>query len=133
MESLRARRNTPLGRPADDSVRRGHAKSSVEPRLGSLPQSPQSELTTLWREALETYPGEVTRRHLRDVARRVSADARAAGLRPEQLVVAIKESWAAHHDDAHPNPGRKLLQPMVTELISDCIEEFYRNPVSGAS
>jgi len=104
-----------------------------ESGLDRLPQSPQVELTMLWREALASFPTGVTRRHLCDVAKRVSADARAAGLRPEEMVVAIKESWAAHHDDLHPTRGRKLLQPMVTELITVCIEEFYRDSAAGAS
>ena len=103
---------------------------SAEPDPSSpverLPDTPQTELTSLWRHALSSYPNGVPRGELRDVAKRVSADARAAGLRSEELVVAIKASWAAHHDDAHPARGRKLLQPLVSELITVCIEEFYR-------
>ena len=94
--------------------------------MDKLPQNPQTELASLWREALASYPSGVSRRHLRDVAMRVSADARAAGLRSEELVVAIKESWAAHHDEVHPTSDRKQIQPIVTELITVCIEEFYR-------
>lgn len=92
-----------------------------------LPSSPRTELTTLWREALEAYPAAPSRRHLREVAKRVSSDARAVGLRSEELVVAIKESWASHLDQAHPTRGVKHLQPVVTELITACIEEFYRD------
>lgn len=40
--------------------------------------------------------------------------------------MAIKQSWATHHDDAHPTSNRKQLQPIVSELITVCIEEFYR-------
>lgn len=96
-----------------------------------LPTKPRTELTALWREALEAYPAAPSRRHLRDVAKRVSSDARAMGLRSEELVVAIKESWASHFDDAHPARGAKHLQPVVTELITACIEEFYREPPSS--
>lgn len=95
--------------------------------MEKLPNVPQAELTSLWQAALASYPSGVSRGHLRDVAKRVSAEARAAGLRSEELVVAIKESCAAHYDDVHPTRGHKHLQPLVSELITVCIEEFYRD------
>ena len=95
--------------------------------MEKLPNVPQAELASLWREASASYPSDVSRRRLRDVAKRLSADARAAGLRSEELVVAIKESCAAHHDDVDPSRGHKHLKPLVSELITVCIEEFYRD------
>jgi len=65
-------------------------------------------------------------------ARLLCADAHAAGLRAEQLVVALKRAWSVLPDarsDQHMRSGLELLDRAITL----CIAEFYALPAVTAA
>jgi hypothetical protein len=82
-------------------------------------------LAELWRQ-LQLDDRVVSSDELKAVARRVSAAARTAGWRPEELIVAVKQSWQAR--EHNPPSGTHRLHELLNEVISLCIDEFYGAP-----
>ena len=68
--------------------------------------------------------GYVLERHLRGLAGMVSEDAHRAGLRAEQMLVALKREWDAM-PDAQPASDRDACVDLRRRLITLCIDEFY--------
>ncbi len=60
---------------------------------------------------------------LRDAARAIAADAAERGLRGEELVIAFKQLWTSIPE---LSPMRRHSRPVVDELVTICIHEFYR-------
>lgn len=67
----------------------------------------------------------VPREQLRELASMVSREARTRALRPEQLVVAVKESWRRHPKlrDAY---SRHEALGTLADVVALCISEFFR-------
>jgi len=101
-------------------------------RSAVLPPSAETGLAELWQLVVEQRSAGLSREELRAVAREVSVAARGAAVQPEQLIVAVKQSWTAH-----PGLGRSELrhdaQWLLTELISLCICEFYRDDATAGA
>lgn len=60
---------------------------------------------------------------LRDATRALAADAAARGLRAEELVIAFKQLWTTIPE---LSPIRRHSRPVVDELVTLCIHEYYR-------
>ncbi|HKT09906.1 MAG TPA: hypothetical protein VJR24_18535 [Gemmatimonadaceae bacterium] len=90
-----------------------------------LPDEADRLLTELWRRLLTGDAKELSRREVTEFARPVCAIARAAGLLPEELIVAVKQSWNSRHE-LRPPTQRRRLEHILASVISACIEEFYR-------
>lgn len=86
----------------------------------SLPQEANAVLGGLWART-RADAGRIKRDQLRIIASRVSMSAREVGLQPEELIVAIKQSWL----DSRPRPPAEDRW-ILTETIALCIEEYYR-------
>ena len=59
---------------------------------------------------------------------RCAIDARHAGVRAEDLVVAIREAWHAQPNKSRRSPPREAL---LTDLINTALEAYYREQASG--
>ena len=90
-----------------------------------LPDDAEHLLTELWLRLLRSDAREPSRRELADFTRPVCAMARAAGLLPEELIVAVKKSWGSRHELRAP-AQRRRLEEVLTDVITACIDEFYR-------
>ena len=90
-----------------------------------LPDEAEQILTELWLRLLRSDAREPSRRELADFTRPVCAMARAAGLLPEELIVAVKKSWGSRHELRAP-AQRRRLEEVLTDVITACIDEFYR-------
>lgn len=68
--------------------------------------------------------GDQQPRLLADASRRLSSEARREGVKPEQLIVAVKQAWAEL-----PEARARRLTPahgaLLERLISLCITEYY--------
>lgn len=93
------------------------------PRM--LPDEAERLLAELWRRLLLSDARDLTRREVSEFARPVCAIARAAGLLPEELIVAVKKSWNTRHE-LRPPSHRRRLEDVLNSVISVCIDEFYR-------
>jgi hypothetical protein len=60
------------------------------------------------------------RRALRDLC----VDARANGVRIEQLVIAIKQGWSSLHSE-DPRPRAAGPDEMLNQVVTLCIDEYY--------
>jgi hypothetical protein len=80
-------------------------------------------LDELWRYAHASHERDISRELLRTVARHVSLDAHRLGLRSEELIISLKQSWRV--DERRRAGERQRLQWVLSEMISTCIEEFY--------
>ncbi|HEX6816371.1 MAG TPA: hypothetical protein VF102_11895 [Gemmatimonadaceae bacterium] len=101
----------------------------------ALPDEADRLLAELWRRLLTDDARELSRREMSDFARPVCAIARSAGLLPEELIVAVKQSWNSRHELRAPTQRRRL-EEVLSSVISACIEEFYRvdaRPTFGRS
>jgi len=65
---------------------------------------------------------------VRDAVRRLCADARRQGVRPEELVVLVKMTWRAHPQIS--GQPRNHASPPLEHIISMCIDEYFRDPVA---
>ena len=61
---------------------------------------------------------------LADLARMIAADARARGLRAEQMLVALKRDWPKLLERRRV-PGEAELSMLSERLVSFCIQEYY--------
>ena len=61
---------------------------------------------------------------LRVAASNASEDAHAAGMRVEQMLVAIKDDWAAH-PSVRRLPAGPARSEIASRFISLCIQEFF--------
>jgi hypothetical protein len=95
--------------------------------MALLPANADAALSTLWR-TVSSEPGRVTRKKLHDVAKEVGQVARAADFRPEELVVAIKDSWTSQNGELHRWNKRSSVERVVDDVISFAIEEFFATP-----
>lgn len=104
-------------------IRLFRAMAYTSPRM--LPEEAEKLLTELWRRLLMSDARDLSRREVSEFARPVCAIARAAGLLPEELIVAVKKSWNARHE-LRPPTQRRRLEEVLNGVISACIDEFYR-------
>ena len=78
----------------------------------------------LWRVLNALRDGWFLERRLRDVARMIAGDARARGLRAEQMLVALKRDWPKLLEGRRtPDDGQ--LHTLSERLVTFCIHEFY--------
>jgi hypothetical protein len=88
-----------------------------------LPFDATELLAKLWRrirvDSRQTEP-----ERLRDVARQISLMAHEAGMRPEELIIAVKGRWTAC-GTPRGSGERQRLDSALADLISLCIDEFY--------
>ena len=91
----------------------------------ALPREAASALRSLW-DRVADQAGVVPIEELRNVAAQVSVAARAADLQAEQLLVLVEESWASH-PELGGHEDRQAMQQILTEVVSLCIGEFYRD------
>src|SRR5262249_14033048 len=87
-----------------------------------LPSDSGGLLADLWRSVRVSAALDISHDLLRPVARQVSLAAHEAGLRAEQLIVAVKASWIEHNGSFES----RRRQWVLSEMISLCIEAFYR-------
>lgn len=93
--------------------------------IPELPVQAAAVLTVLWQKLLDPSVDGMSRRELREPSRRVAAHAKRSELSPEQLIIAIKNSWSGFHDGATQPYHHSKAQSLVTEMISLCIQEYY--------
>ena len=101
-------------------------------RTTPLPLQAVVALADLKYQVMTSETAEFPRESIRVVAREVGSAARLAELLPEQLVVAVKETWSrtlemGTHEERH------VAQRVLTEVVSLCIREYYRNPRDGGA
>ena len=93
------------------------------PRPDSSDASPSSIRDALER-VLHATEADQQPRLLADESRRLSAEARKEGVKPEQLIVAVKQAWA----DLPEARARRLTPAhgvILERLISLCITSYY--------
>jgi hypothetical protein len=66
---------------------------------------------------------------LRDATRALATEAVLRGMRAEELVIAFKQLWTTIPE---LSPLRRKARPVVDELVTLCINEYYRRR-EGAS
>lgn len=76
------------------------------------------------RDAAGAYAADGDAAPLRDVVRVLAADAAARGMRAEELVIAFKQLWTSVPE---LHPLRRQARGIVDELVTLCINEFYRS------
>ena len=91
----------------------------VETESPTLPRELNAILAGLWRR-VPADPTRLKRKQLRAIAARVSVSAQGLQLHPEELIIAVKQSWQQRRPSP-PEDQRWLL----TEMIALCIEEYY--------
>jgi hypothetical protein len=91
-----------------------------------LPRDAEIALNDVWSRTLASNGNDVDRQQLQRAARRVSISAHEAKLRPEEFVVAVKNSWSECRGEWMRSIEHKRVEGVVSEMISCCIEEFYR-------
>lgn len=104
---------------------------AVQPELESSEESPRdaalvspSATVGLWRVLNALRDGWFLEKRLRDVARMIAADARARGLRAEQMIVALKREWPKLLERRRL-PGEGQLAMLSERLVSFCVVEYY--------
>lgn len=90
-----------------------------------LPADARELLHGLWDRLARSGIGVLEHEELRRIARVVSEGAHRASLLPEQLIIAVKESWGTHPSLLQPEE-RQEAQWVLAEVVSMCIHEFYR-------
>ena len=94
-----------------------------EPPENAALMSP-SATVGLWRVLNALRDGWFLEKRLRDVAQMIAADARARGLRAEQMIVAIKRDWPKLLERRRvPEEGE--LHMLSERLVTFCIAEYY--------
>ena len=78
----------------------------------------------IWRVLNAMRDGWFLEKRLRDVARMIAADARARGLRAEQMLVALKRDWPKLLEHRRV-PGEAELSMLSERLVTFCIVEYY--------
>ena len=86
----------------------------------SLPREATAVLAGLW-DRVGVDPDRIKRDQLRTLASRVSTGARDVGLHPEELIIAVRDSW---QERTPPLPTEQRW--ILTEMIALCIDEYYR-------
>lgn len=86
-----------------------------------------SAAVALWRVLNALRDGWFLEKRLRDVARMIATDARARGLRAEQMLVALKRDWPKLLERRRV-PGEGELLMLCERLVSFCIHEYYAAP-----
>ncbi len=99
--------------------------------LETIPDGPDdtsivsaSAAVALWRVLNALRDGWFLEKRLRDVARMIAGDARARGLRAEQMLVALKRDWPRLLESRRV-PDEASLHVLSERLVSFCIHEFY--------
>ena len=83
-----------------------------------------STAVALWRVLNALRDGWFLEKRLREVARMIAGDARARGLRAEQMLVALKRDWPKLLERRRvPDEGN--LHMLSERLVSFCIHEYY--------
>lgn len=95
----------------------------------ALPPQATESLDTLWHAALREG-GVVPREQVRRSARIVAHAARASGLTPEQLLIAVKTSWA-QHTEFRPLEERRDFHAVLADAVTACIHAYFE-PVRDA-
>jgi hypothetical protein len=90
----------------------------------------RSATVALWRVLNALRDGWFLEDRLRDVARMIAADARARGLRAEQMLVALKREWPKLLE-CRRVPAEAELHMLAERLTSFCIHEYYAPRVTG--
>ena len=78
----------------------------------------------LWRVINAMRDGWYLEKRLREVARMIASDARAKGLRAEQMLVALKRDWPKLLERRRV-PGEAELHMLCERLVTFCIVEYY--------
>jgi hypothetical protein len=90
--------------------------------------SAQAAAVAHMRAAANVYASTGDEGPLRDAARAIAADAAARGLRAEELVIAFKQLWMSTPE---LSPVRRRSRTVVDELVTICINEYYRRRASA--
>ena len=96
--------------------------------VATLPPIADTALSMLWQAVLSSESGRATRQQMHDVARKVGKGARAADLLPEELVVAIEDSWSSQNGELLGWNKRSSVERVVGDVITFAIEEFFSTP-----
>ena len=83
-----------------------------------------SASVALWRVLNALRDGWFLENRLWAVAKVIANDARARGLRAEQMIVAIKRDWPKLLERRRV-PGEAELNMLCERLVSFCIHEYY--------
>ena len=98
-------------------------ETMTEPPTETTLVSP-SATVGLWRVLNAMREGWFLEKRLRDVARMIAGDARAKGLRAEQMLVALKRDWPKLLERRRV-PGEAELSMLCERLVTFCIVEYY--------
>jgi len=82
-------------------------------------------LDALWRAARRHEVRDLQPSQLRAEIREVATAARGAGMRPEQFLWVVKESWSAL-PEVRTN-DRQIARDLLSGIVTLCIDEFYRD------
>lgn len=91
----------------------------------ALPTGAESALGEYRNRLLLADTPLATRQQMRETASAVATVARRANLLPEELIIGIKNSWM-RHESLGASAERHRLRWVLTEMISLCIDEYYR-------
>ena len=83
-----------------------------------------SATVAIWRVLNAMRDGWFLEKRLHDVARMIAVDARARGLRAEQMLVALKRDWPKLLEHRRV-PGEAELSMLCERLVTFCILEYY--------
>lgn len=107
------------------------SERAILAELETMPDAPTgttlvsaSATVGLWRVINALRDGWFLEKRLRDVARMIAGDARARGLRAEQMLVALKRDWPKLLERRRV-PGEAELGMLAERLVSFCIQEYY--------
>lgn len=99
--------------------------------LETMPEPPTetalvsaSATVGLWRVINAMRDGWYLEKRLREVARMIAGDARARGLRAEQMLVALKRDWPKLLERRRV-PAEAELHMLCERLVTFCIVEYY--------
>lgn len=93
-------------------------------RVATLPPESAAALDVLLRVVATHAPLTVPRELLRSTARAVAGAAQRELMPPEQLIVALKETWCSH-PDFRRGGERHSARSDLADFVSMCISEYY--------
>lgn len=97
-----------------------------------LPERASFVLTTLWDRVADAGERAADAATLERIAADVGGLARQAGMLPEYMVVAVKDSWQAH-PRLRARADRVALEPVLGDLVARMIRAYFDAPLAAAS
>lgn len=90
----------------------------------ALPTQVSALLVDLWSK-IQGDEQAVARVNLREIARQISTHAHATGFLPEDVIIAVKDSWLRAGSMRRASEVHRL-RLALEQVVALCIEEYYR-------